>query len=141
LSYQAITFTLRFVDDACQRSRTRPRGGASPVGQSLTKVAKSSHARAVAVYQGAALYVRDGFINRYGPNALGGVPNPPDKSIPPLSGIDFRKEFNTDAKIIAVIRSGSVIGRAPDRQHAALGGGVIPDDQLRALVAYLKTLK
>jgi hypothetical protein len=46
---------------------------------------------------------------------LCGVPNPqsPDKSIPPLSGVDFRKQFNTDAKIIAVIRSGSVIGRAP----------------------------
>jgi hypothetical protein len=43
------------------------------------------------------------------------VPNPqsPDKTIPPLSGQDFRKEFNTDAKIIAVIRSGSVIGKAP----------------------------
>ena len=42
--------------------------------------------------------------------ALGGVPNPhsPDKKIPPLSGVVFRKEFDTDAKIIAVIRSGSV---------------------------------
>jgi hypothetical protein len=70
------------------------------------------------------------------------VPNPqsPDKSIPPLSGLDFRTEFNTDAKIIAVIRSGSVIGRAPivSMPH---WGGIIPDDQLRALAAYLKTLK
>ncbi len=42
-------------------------------------------------------------------------PNPlsPDKSIPPLSGGDFRNEFNTDAKIADMIRSGSVIGRAP----------------------------
>jgi mono/diheme cytochrome c family protein len=91
---------------------------------------------------GAALYIRDGCINCHGPNGLGGVPNPqsPDKSIPSLSGIDFRKQFNTDAKIIAVIRSGSVIGRAPivSMPH---WGGIIPDDQLRALAAYLKTLK
>jgi mono/diheme cytochrome c family protein len=95
-----------------------------------------------AAVAGAALYVRDGCINCHGPNGLGGVPNPqsPDKSIPPLSGLDFREEFNTDAKIIAVIRSGSVIGRAPivSMPH---WGGIIPPDQLRALAAYLKTLK
>ena len=92
--------------------------------------------------QGAALYTRDGCINCHGPNGLGGVPNPqtPDKTIPPLAGKVFRKEFNTDAKIIAVIRSGSVIGRAPivSMPHWA---GIIPDDQLRALAAYLKTLQ
>lgn len=91
---------------------------------------------------GAALYVRDGCINCHGPNGLGGVPNPqsPDKTIPPLSGGDFRKQFNTDAKIIAVIRSGSVIGRAPivSMPH---WGGILSDQDLRALVAYLKTLK
>ena len=32
---------------------------------------------------------------------------------PPSLGGDFRSEFNTDAKIAAVIRSGSVIGKAP----------------------------
>src|SRR5207244_12911802 len=55
---------------------------------------------------GSALYVRYGCINCHGPNGLGGVPNPqsPDKSIPPLSGQAFRKQFNTDAKIIALIR-------------------------------------
>ena len=92
--------------------------------------------------EGAALYVRYGCINCHGPNGLGGVPNPqsPDKTIPPLSGADFRHEFNTDAKIIDVIRSGSVIGRAPivSMPH---WGGIIPDDQLAALVAYIKTLK
>jgi mono/diheme cytochrome c family protein len=95
-----------------------------------------------AAVEGAALYGRYGCVNCHGPNGLGGVPNPqaPDKTIPPLSGQDFRKEFNTDAKIIAVIRSGSVIGRAPivSMPH---WGGVIPDAQLRSLVAYLKTLK
>jgi mono/diheme cytochrome c family protein len=95
-----------------------------------------------AAVQGGALYVRYGCINCHGPNGLGGVPNPqsPDKTIPPLSGPDFRKQFNTDAKITAVIRSGSVIGRAPivSMPH---WGGIISDPQLRALVAYLKTLK
>jgi cbb3-type cytochrome c oxidase subunit III len=91
---------------------------------------------------GATLYVRDGCINCHGPNGLGGVPNPlsPDKTIPPLSGTGFRSEFNTDKKITDVIRSGSVIGRAPivSMPH---WGGILSDYQLRALVAYLKTLK
>ena len=95
-----------------------------------------------AAVEGAALYNRDGCVNCHGPNGLGGVPNPksPDKTIPPLSGQVFRKEFNTDAKIIAVIRSGSVLGKAPivSMPH---WGGIIPNDQLKALAAYLKTLK
>jgi mono/diheme cytochrome c family protein len=95
-----------------------------------------------AAVAGAALYVRFGCINCHGPNGLGGVPNPqsPDKTIPPLSGADFRGEFNTDAKIIAVIRSGSVIGRAPivSMPH---WGGIIPNAQLADLAAYIKTLK
>jgi mono/diheme cytochrome c family protein len=91
---------------------------------------------------GAALYVRDGCINCHGPNGLGGVPNPlsEDKTIPPLSGADFRSEFNTDKKITDVIRSGSVIGRAPivSMPH---WGGILSSADLAALVAYLKTLK
>jgi mono/diheme cytochrome c family protein len=91
---------------------------------------------------GSALYVRYGCINCHGPNGLGGVPNPqsPDKSIPPLAGQDFRKEFNTDAKIIAFIRSGSVIGKQPIASMPHWGG-IIPDRDLKALVDYLKTLK
>ncbi len=95
-----------------------------------------------AVVEGSVLYVAYGCINCHGPNGLGGVPNPqsPDKTIPPLTGQDFRKQFNTDAKIIAVIRSGSVIGKAPivSMPH---WGGIIPNDQLQAIAAYLKTLK
>jgi mono/diheme cytochrome c family protein len=95
-----------------------------------------------AAVAGAALYVRYGCINCHGPNGLGGVPNPqsPDKTIPSLSGSDFRHEFNTDAKIADVIRSGSVIGRAPivSMPH---WGGIIPSGDVAALVAYLKTLK
>ena len=91
---------------------------------------------------GAALYVRDGCINCHGPNGLGGVPNPlsEDKSIPPLAGADFRGEFNTDKKIAGIIRSGSVIGRAPivSMPH---WGGILSDADLQALVAYIKTFK
>ncbi len=92
--------------------------------------------------EGEALYTRYGCINCHGPNGAGGVPNPlsPDKSIPPLSGADFFKEFDTDQKILDVIRSGSVIGRAPivSMPH---WGGIIPEQQLKALVAYIKTLR
>jgi mono/diheme cytochrome c family protein len=92
--------------------------------------------------EGSVLYVKYGCINCHGPNGLGGVPNPlsPDKRIPPLSGQAFRQQFRTDQQIIAVIRSGSVIGKAPivSMPH---WGGIIPQPQLNALAAYLKTLK
>jgi mono/diheme cytochrome c family protein len=91
---------------------------------------------------GAALYERFGCINCHGPNGLGGVPNPqsPDKTIPPLSGADFRGEFDTRAKIIEFIRSGSVLGQAPivSMPH---WGGIILDPQLEALATYIDTLK
>ena len=91
---------------------------------------------------GSVLYVRDGCINCHGPNGLGGVPNPlsADKTIPPLSGVDFRSQFNTEAKIADVIRSGSVIGRAPivSMPH---WGGILSNADVHDLVAYLKTLK
>jgi mono/diheme cytochrome c family protein len=91
---------------------------------------------------GAALYQRDGCINCHGPSGLGGVPNPlsEDKTIPPLSGQDFREEFNTDEKITEMIRSGSVLGKPPIASMPHWGG-IISDDDLAALVAYLKTLK
>jgi mono/diheme cytochrome c family protein len=95
-----------------------------------------------AAVAGAALYVRYGCINCHGPSGLGGVPNPlsPDKSIPPLSGGGFRHDFPTDAAIAGIIRSGSVIGKAPivSMPH---WGGIIPQADVDALIAYLKTLK
>jgi mono/diheme cytochrome c family protein len=95
-----------------------------------------------AAVAGAALYVRYGCINCHGPNGLGGVPNPlsPDKTIPPLSGQGFRHDFPTDKAIADVIRSGSVIGRAPivSMPH---WGGILSDQQIAELTAYLKTLK
>lgn len=93
------------------------------------------------VVTGSELYERYGCINCHGPNGLGGVPNPasPDETIPPLSGKAFREEY-TDADIIDIIRGGSVIGKAPivSMPH---WGGIIPNEDYKALVAYLKTLK
>ena len=92
--------------------------------------------------EGSVLYVRDGCVNCHGPNGLGGVPNPqsPDRTVPPLSGADFRSQFNTPAKIAAVIRSGSVIGRAPivSMPH---WGGILSQADMNALIAYLGTLQ
>jgi len=94
------------------------------------------------VVQGAQLYVRYGCVNCHGPNGLGGVPNPQsqDKTIPPLSGAVFFSQFNTDQKMIDVIRTGSVLGRAPivSMPH---WGGILSAGQLHALVAYIKTLR
>jgi mono/diheme cytochrome c family protein len=90
---------------------------------------------------GQALYQRYGCINCHGPNGLGGVPNPqsPDTVIPPLTGADFTGEFNTGAKIAEVIRSGSVLGKAPivSMPH---WGAILTDRQIAQLVAYIKTL-
>jgi len=95
-----------------------------------------------AAVAGAALYVRNGCINCHGPSGLGGVPNPlsEDKAIPPLSGQDFRGEFNTDEKIKSMIRSGSVIGKPPITSMPHWGG-ILSEEQLNDLVAYLKTLQ
>jgi hypothetical protein len=69
------------------------------------------------------------------------VPNPqaPDKAIPPLSGPGFRHDFDTDKQMTEMIRTGSVLGRAPIVSMPHWGG--ISDADLKALVAYLKTLK
>jgi cbb3-type cytochrome c oxidase subunit III len=113
--------------------------GLPPVATATPIVVPTGQGAAV---EGQALYSLYGCINCHGPNGLGGVPNPqsPDKTIPPLSGADFRTEFNTDAKIESVIVSGSVLGRAPivSMPH---WGGIIPPARLNALAAYIKTLK
>ena len=94
------------------------------------------------VVAGAAAYQRYGCVNCHGPNGLGGVPNPapPGQDHPPAVRGGLPHEFNTDAKILQVIESGSVIGRAPivSMPH---WGGIIPPQQLRQLVTYIKTLR
>jgi mono/diheme cytochrome c family protein len=89
---------------------------------------------------GQALYQRYGCINCHGPNGLGGVPNPqsPDTTIPPLTGKGFQSEF--PPKVMAeIIRSGSVIGKAPivSMPH---WGTILTDKQIAQLVAYITTL-
>ena len=115
------------------------RAGLPPVSGATPVAVPTDQGLAV---EGSALYVRDGCINCHGPNGLGGVPNPqsPDKTVPPLSGADFRNEFNTPAKIANVIRSGSVIGRAPivSMPH---WGGILTTSDVNALIAYLATLQ
>jgi mono/diheme cytochrome c family protein len=115
------------------------RAGLPPVADTQPVSIPAGQGAAVA---GSALYVRYGCINCHGPNGLGGVPNPlsADKSIPPLSGQGFRHDFPTDKAIANVIRSGSVIGRAPivSMPH---WGGILSDQQIAELTAYLKTLK
>jgi len=115
------------------------RAGLPPVSDAQPVPVPQGQGAAIA---GEALYINYGCINCHGPNGLGGVPNPlsADGTIPVLSGQGFRKQFNTDAKIAAVIRSGSVIGRAPivSMPH---WGGILSDQQIAQLIAYLKTLK
>ena len=115
------------------------RAGLPPVADTQPVAVPSGQGAAVA---GAALYVRYGCINCHGPNGLGGVANPlsADTVIPPLSGQGFRHDFPTDQAIANLIRSGSVIGKAPivSMPH---WGGIIPPARLRALVAYLTTLR
>ncbi len=90
---------------------------------------------------GAILYETRGCLNCHGPNGLGGVPNPsaPDKAIPALTGNDFRKEFPPDA-IATMIRDGSVLGKAPIASMPHWGG-ILTDQQVEALVAFIGTLK
>ena len=67
-------------------------------------------------------------------------PQSPDTVIPPLSGQGFHSDFPTDKAIADIIRSGSVIGKAPivSMPH---WGGILSDQQIAQLIAYLKTLK
>ena len=116
------------------------RAGLPPVADTQPVSIPAGQGAAVA---GSALYVRYGCINCHGPNGLGGVPNPlSDGQDDPAAHRpgDFRGEFNTDAKIADVIRSGSVIGKAPivSMPH---WGGILSDQQIAELTAYLKTLK
>ena len=89
---------------------------------------------------GQALYTKYGCINCHGPNGLGGVPNPqsPDTVVPPLVGKDFHGEFS-DKDIADIIRTGSVIGKAPivSMPH---WGSILTDQQIAELVAYINTL-
>jgi mono/diheme cytochrome c family protein len=92
------------------------------------------------VVAGMVLYDSFGCVNCHGPNGLGGVPNPasPDGTIPPLVGADFHSEFD-DQAMADVIRSGSVLGKAPivSMPH---WGGILTDADVNQLIAYIDSL-
>ena len=91
---------------------------------------------------GAALYSRYGCINCHGPNGLGGVPNPQsagrDDPAAVRGGLPHGVQHAGQDR--GVIRSGSVIGRAPivSMPH---WGGILSPTQIADLIAYIDTLK
>lgn len=90
---------------------------------------------------GAALFSAYACDACHGAGGAGGVPNPrsDDKTIPALRGADFRMQFDTADKIVAVIREGSILGPGPEISMPAWKG-LIPSDQMQALAAYIQAL-
>jgi mono/diheme cytochrome c family protein len=92
------------------------------------------------VVAGSVAFINYGCENCHGANGLGGVINPsPDGTIPPLGGAAFDAQFPTAKSVTDVITSGSVIGRNPITSMPHWGG-IIPQEQLNQLVAYIRTL-
>jgi mono/diheme cytochrome c family protein len=92
--------------------------------------------------EGQQLYVRNGCVICHAFNGWGGVPNPssPDKLIPPLRGAAFDQQFAKDSDIAYVIEHGSIIGQPPI-VSMPVWKGLISDQQVKAIVAYLRTLR
>ena len=87
---------------------------------------------------GMKAYQRYGCANCHGMNGVGGVPNPaaPQKTIPALKSLS--KQYS-DAAITEIVQHGVDVGGSSivSMPH---WGGIIPDSQIKAIVAYLKTL-
>lgn len=92
--------------------------------------------------EGQQLFIRYGCVVCHAFNGFGGVPNPasPDKTIPPLRGPDFDKEFGKDTAVAYVIKHGSILGGAPI-VSMPVWGGLLSDQQIKALVAYIRTFR
>lgn len=92
--------------------------------------------------EGQQLYMRYGCVVCHAFNGYGGVPNPssPDKSIPPLRGAAFDQQFAKDSDIAYVIKHGSIIGQAPI-VSMPVWSGLLSDQQINALVAYIRSLR
>jgi mono/diheme cytochrome c family protein len=92
--------------------------------------------------EGQELYIRYGCVVCHAMNGFGGVPNPssPDKTIPPLRGPDFDKQFAQDSAIAYVIKHGSIIGQAPIASMP-VWSGLLSDQQIKALVAYIRSFR
>lgn len=64
----------------------------------------------------------------------------PRQDDPAARGCGLKTEFNTDAKIIDFINTGSVLG-GPALAAMPHWGGIISDPDLASLAAYINTLK
>jgi mono/diheme cytochrome c family protein len=93
------------------------------------------------VVAGQVLFTKFGCENCHGGNGLGGAVNPnnPGGPLPFLGGPAFDQQFPTSADVISVIKSGSIIGKAPITSMPHWGG-IIPQAQLEQLVTYIRTL-
>jgi mono/diheme cytochrome c family protein len=92
--------------------------------------------------EGQELFIRYGCVVCHAFNGFGGVPNPssPDKSVPPLRGAAFDQQFAKDSDIAYVIKHGSIIGQAPI-VSMPVWSGLLSDQQVQALVDYIRTFK
>ncbi len=92
--------------------------------------------------EGQQLFVSYGCVVCHAFNAFGGVPNPssPDKLVPPLRGPAFDKQFAKDSDIAYVIKHGSIIGQAPI-VSMPVWSGLLSDQQISAIIAYLRSLR
>ena len=92
--------------------------------------------------EGQELYIRYGCVVCHAMNGFGGVPNPssPDKTIPPLRGKAFDQQFAQDSAIAYVIKHGSIIGQPPIASMP-VWSGLLSDQQIKALVAYIRSFR
>jgi mono/diheme cytochrome c family protein len=92
--------------------------------------------------EGQQLYIRYGCVVCHAFNGFGGVPNPasPDKTIPPLRGPAFTREFAKDSDIAYVIKHGSILG-GPPIVSMPVWSGLLSDQQIKALIAYIRSFR
>jgi len=99
-----------------------------------------------AVVAGQVAFITYGCNNCHGGNGLGGAGNVNAKgqatavgALPFIGGPAFNQQFPTTQSVIDVITAGSITGRAPltSMPH---WGGIIPQQTLNDLVAYIRTL-
>ena len=93
------------------------------------------------IVAGQVAFINYGCENCHGGNGLGGASNPnnPGGPLPFLGGPAFDQQFPTASDVESVIKSGSIVGKAPltSMPH---WGGIIPQQTLDDLVAYIRTL-
>jgi mono/diheme cytochrome c family protein len=71
---------------------------------------------------------------------MGRPTSPDNKKVPLLRGAVFDKQFAKDSDIAYVIKHGSIIGGAPI-VSMPVWSGLLSDQQINALVAYIRTFR